>query len=80
MATVLYRYANVVGMDTDVEGNTSHYSDSGEVSSWAQEAMTWAVGVGLISGKDNATLDPAGFATRTEVATIYQRMVALMVQ
>lgn len=80
MATILYRYANVVGMDTGVEGDTSNYSDSGEVSSWAQEAMTWAVGVGLISGKDNATLDPAGFATRTEVATIYQRMVALMVK
>ena len=32
--------------------------------------MGWAVGNGLISGKDGAVLDPANTATRAEVAQI----------
>ena len=35
---------------------------------------------GLISGKSPTILDPKGNATRAEVATILQRMTALMVK
>ena len=36
--------------------------------------MEWAVGNGIISGKDNGTtLDPQGNATRAECATIMMR-------
>ncbi len=32
--------------------------------------MTWAVNAGLLSGKGSGVLDPAGNATRAEVAQI----------
>ena len=32
--------------------------------------MAWAVGAGLLNGKDGGVLDPGGSATRAEVATI----------
>ena len=54
--------------------------DNHETSDWAKEAKVWAVGAGLINGKPGDVLDPIGDATRTEVAAILQRLVALMVQ
>ena len=44
------------------------------VSSWAKQAMAWAVRNGLISGVDGA-LAPQGEATRVQVATILMRFV-----
>lgn len=38
--------------------------------------MQWAVGMGIIAGKDNGTkLDPQGNASRAECATIIMRFV-----
>ncbi len=80
LAAMLYRYAQSVGLDTKVSGSLDKFSDSRETSSWAKEAMTWAVGAGLIGGKGGSVLDPAGSATRAEVAAIMQRLVKLMVK
>ena len=67
MVTMLYRYA---GMPS-VSGNLLNgYKDADQVSSWAKDAMTWAVTNGIIQGKGNGTLDPQGTATRAEVAQI----------
>ena len=63
-----------------MSGSLDKFSDSRETSSWAKEAMTWAVGAGLIGGKGGSVLDPAGSATRAEVAAIMQRLVKLMVK
>ncbi|MBR6807857.1 MAG: right-handed parallel beta-helix repeat-containing protein, partial [Clostridia bacterium] len=46
------------------------------VADWATDAVTWAVGVGLITGKANggaATLSPVDKAVRAEFATIIKR-------
>ena len=49
---------------------------AGENSGFADEAMQWAVGNGIISGKYNGTiLDPQGDATRAECATIIMRFI-----
>ncbi|WP_347488555.1 hypothetical protein ABDB91_15260 [Desulfoscipio sp. XC116] len=37
--------------------------------------MGWAVGSGLLKGKDGDALDPRGEASRAEVAAIMQRLV-----
>ncbi len=66
-------------MDTTARGTVRGFADSGRVSGYAAEAMRWAVGSGLVDGK-GGLLDPIGTATRGEVATIMQRMVALMVK
>ncbi len=80
LATMLYRYAQTLDMDTKATGSLDKFSDGGQTSGWAKDAMSWAVGSGLLSGKGGGTLDPSGSATRAEVAAIMQRMVKLMVQ
>lgn len=45
-----------------------------DASSWAAEAMSWALETGLLRG-DGSTLDPQGVATRAQVAVILQRYV-----
>ncbi len=76
IATIIYRYARFAGRDTSAEGDTSKFPDGSKVAKYAKEAMSWAVGEGLISGtkidgKDY--LDPKGNATRAQVATILMR-------
>jgi hypothetical protein len=79
MATFLYRYAAFLGLDTAATGSLAQFQDGDTASSWAETALRWAVGTGLITGKSADTLDPTGTATRAEVATILQRMVGLIV-
>ena len=69
-------YAKYCGYSTADKANISSYPDVGEVSSWAVEAMQWEVGNGIISGKHGGEyLDPHGYATRAECATIIQRFL-----
>ena len=79
LATMLYRYAQYKGYDVSEGENTNilSYSDVSSVSEYAMEAMQWACGAGIIGGKDGL-LDPAGNATRAEVATMLMRFVALL--
>lgn len=70
-AAMLYRY---VGSPA-VSGTVGNYSDADSISSWASDAMVWAVQQGLIAGMDDGTLYPQGTATRTQVAAIFQRFI-----
>lgn len=74
MATMLYRYAQYLKLDTSAKGDLPKFVDGEQVSSWADEAMQWAVGTGLFTGKDGNRLDPTGSASRAEVATLFQRL------
>lgn len=73
LATIIYRYAQSKGIDTTAGGSLERFPDAGSVSDWAREAMSWAVGNGIISGVGGVTLDPSGNATRAQVATILMR-------
>lgn len=77
LATMLYRYTQYSRLDTSAKGDLSKFTDSDQVSSWASDAMAWAVGAGLISGKTANVIDPTGTATRAEVATILMRFTEL---
>ena len=48
----------------------SSFSDAGEISGWAFEAMAWAVSAGLIQGRGGDILAPGAEATRAEVTQI----------
>lgn len=50
----------------------SPYTDSGSISPWALEAMAWAVGYGLLSGKGGQALAPQDPCTRAQLAQILQ--------
>lgn len=76
MAVMMYRYANYLGYDTSASADFSKFKDAKNVNEFAKEAMTWAVGAGIITGKDNETrLDPQGSASRAECATIIMRFM-----
>lgn len=73
IATILYRYAQKTNSGLSAKGELGQFKDAASVSSFAVDGMKWAVGNGLISGKDGGILDPVGNATRAEVATIMMR-------
>lgn len=77
LAAMLYRYARYSGLDTSAKGDLSKFTDGDCVSAWASDAMAWAVGSGLLSGKTANVIDPTGAATRAEVATILMRFAEL---
>lgn len=68
MATMLYRYAG----SPAVTQTALQFADSGEVSSYATNAISWAVQQGILSGKTGNILDPQGDATRAQVAQMLQ--------
>ena len=72
LAAMLYRYAKLKGYDVSASADISGYTDASSVSSWAKEAMQWAVGSGLIQGSNNA-LTPQANASRAQIATILMR-------
>ncbi|MBM6917471.1 S-layer homology domain-containing protein [Intestinimonas butyriciproducens] len=69
MAQILYNYAVYKGIDTSVQSDLSAFTDGANTSEWAETAMKWAVGNGLLQGY-NGQLNPNGTATRAEVAQI----------
>ena len=72
LVTMLYRYAEAEGYDVSAAADLSGYPDAGKVQPYAQEAMTWAVAEGIVEGMDG-NLNPAGHATRAQIATILMR-------
>jgi hypothetical protein len=77
LATMFKRYADFKHVDT-AKGvaDIASFPDASSVADWAKDAVKWAVGVGLITGKSNggaATLSPTDKAVRAEFATIIKR-------
>ena len=70
LSLILYGYARYKGYDTSASVSLSGYADRDSVAVWAADSMGWAVSEGLISGRPGGYLDPAGTATRAEVAQI----------
>lgn len=78
LAAMLYRYAVSKGMvKAPVTANLSIFADASSVSTYANEAMQWAVATGLINGMDGK-LNPQGSATRAQVATMLMRFAELL--
>ena len=68
LVTMLYRYAGTPAAN----GSLSDFSDTASVSSYAVNAMQWAVENGIVNGS-NGKLNPQNNATRAEVAAILMR-------
>ena len=71
MAAILYRYAQFKEYDMTAEDDLTRFPDGDETAEWAETFVRWAVAEGLLNGGDDGTLDPAGTATRAEVAQIF---------
>ena len=68
LVTMLWRY---VGQHEGT-GDLSGFADADTVSGWAEEAMRWSVGTGLIVGDENG-LTPTATAIRAQIAAILMR-------
>ena len=79
-AQMLYRYAKYKGYDLAAEGDLSQFPDSGKIGEWAEVAMKWANGEGLIQGHENGTIDPTGTTIRAQAASILMRFDLNLVQ
>ena len=71
MAMLLWRYAE----KPETKGSLEEFKDAGEVASFAEIPMRWAVEKEIIGGKDGKRLDPYGTASRAEVAAMLERFV-----
>ena len=74
LAVMLQRFARSRGYAAaGTELVLDAYKDQDKVSSWAAEAMRWAVSQKLINGMTTDTLVPAGTTTRAQLAVILMR-------
>ena len=69
LVTMLWRYKK----QPEAQKALSGYTDIASISDYAKTAMAWAVESGLLKGNPDGTLNPAGTATRAELATILMR-------
>lgn len=73
LAVILYRYAG----SPEPTGSLDGFTDAASTSDYAVDALRWAVGEGLLTGKDGGRLDPAGTASRAELAQILARFAQM---
>ncbi len=78
LALLLYRFAKMQGYDVSQQADITMFYDVGKVSSWAMDAMEWAIKGTLIQGTTDATLSPKDTATRAQVATILMRFCEMV--
>jgi hypothetical protein len=65
LAVILFRYAGNLGCDVSTRATLTKFSDSTQVSSYAKDAMQWAVSIGILSG-DAGRLKPTTPVSRSE--------------
>lgn len=71
MATMLYRYVEAYGYESAYDqADLLAFHDAGEISSYAQVPMAWAVTHDVLAGSDGY-LEPKGDATRAQTAQIF---------
>ena len=76
LAAILFRYAKQKGYDISKSADLNGFADANTVSTYATDAMRWAVANGLIQGSDSK-LSPKATASRAQVATILMRFMEL---
>ena len=74
LAVMLWRYAG----SPKGTGSLIRFVDGSDVSSWAIEALRWAVAEGVINGNTDGTLKPQGNATRAQVSQMLMNFVNCM--
>ena len=73
MAAILQNFAYQMGLDVSASGDLSHFTDIPEGEHWSRDALAWAYAEGLLAGTSDSTMDPAGQASRAQIAVIMMR-------
>ena len=70
--TILYRYAELKGLDISASADLSMYTDKMKISGWALNAIEWAVAVGIVKGRTANTIVPKEEISRAEIAELFR--------
>ena len=65
IAAILWRYAGSPAAESSAD-----FADENSISPYAAEAVDWTRNNGIMSGKENNSFDPQGYATRAEIAMV----------
>lgn len=71
LVTMLYRFSDGRGVSKSIAG----FQDANQVSSWAQTAMEWAYGMGVMHGNADGTIHPKGDTTRSQLAQFFMNFI-----
>lgn len=71
LVVMLWRYAGSPAADVQ----TLNFTDAGQASGYAVEALYWATTNGILNGCGNGRLDPRGPATRAQAAQILKNFI-----
>lgn len=76
IAVMLFKFAKVSGYNLTASNDAlDGFDDKSAIAPWALSSMKWAVTQGIISGKGNGKVDPAGNATRAECAQMIMKLM-----
>lgn len=70
LATILYHYAAYQGKNVSQRRSLAAFTDRETIHSWAEDALSWAYAVGLMSGSGPSTMSPLRELTRGELAAV----------
>ncbi|MBQ2679359.1 MAG: S8 family serine peptidase [Firmicutes bacterium] len=75
MFAIIWRYAGYKGFDFthSYDVNLLDYNDLASASEWALPAIKWAISEGLMSGVENADINPGRGASRAQAASVIMR-------
>ena len=79
MAVIMKNYATKLGYTIPKTLEAVTFADNAQISSWAKDAVKSMQQAGILAGKTNNCFDPAGTATRAEVATVLRRFVEIVI-
>ena len=72
LAKFLMNYAEMKGLDTTARAELSEFTDNGQISSWATDAVSWAVFESFLGSTSTSAkvLSPTRVAVRSEIAKV----------
>ena len=78
LAVILNNYAKVMGITLPETVDAVVFNDDTNINGYAKEAVAAMQKAGIVSGKGGGIFDPAGNATRAEVAAMLHRFVEVV--
>ena len=77
LAVLFSAWAGLNGLRGEERADLAPYEDAADLSLWAEDAVRWAVGAGLMNGYSESCLAPQGVVTRAEAAQMTVHFKAL---
>jgi len=75
MATILMNYARFAGLSLPAACDYPGFGDGGSIADYAKEPVEQLYRAGVVNGKLTNNFDPAGRATRAELAVLLQKFL-----